>query len=439
MKQQTKTTWGWIAYDWANSAFACTVMAGFFPLFFKQYWSAGADLNLSTAQLGLGNAASGLLVALLAPILGAVADQASAAKRLLLLFAYLGAAATALLFFIPQGAWPWAVLAYALGLMGFSGANTFYDALLPQITPRKRLDYVSSLGFAFGYLGGGLLFLINVIMTLNPGLFGLTDAAQAVRFAFLSVALWWGGFSLITARWVPGPSGPNPGLGRAWGAGFRQLYSTLKTARSHKPVWLFLVAYWFYIDGVDTIIRMAVDYGLSLGFESSDLILALLLVQFVGFPAAWAFGILGERIGPKKGIFIALGVYMAATVYGSFISQRWHFYLLAAVIGLVQGGVQSLSRSYYARIIPAGQSGEFFGLYNMWSKFAAILGPALVGLSSLGFSKLLVPAGADAQTALEMGRLASRLSILSILVLFGIGAWLLFLVKPPKDPNGPTR
>jgi UMF1 family MFS transporter len=432
MKKETKAAWGWIAYDWANSAFACTVMAGFFPIFFKQYWSAGGDVNLSTAQLGLGNALSGLLVALAAPVLGAVADQASAAKRMLLYFAYVGAAATALLFLVPQGAWAWAIVVYALALLGFAGANIFYDALLPRVASGSRLDYVSSQGYAFGYLGGGLLFLLNVLMTLKPALFGLENAAQAVRLSFLSVALWWGGFSLITASWVPGGKGNGLPLSSAWGAGFRQLKSTLKMARAHKPVWLFLLAYWFYIDGVDTIIRMAVDYGLSLGFESSDLILALLLVQFVGFPAAYAFGLLAAHIGARPGIFLALGVYMAATIFGAFISQRWHFYLLAVVIGLVQGGVQALSRSYYARLIPPDQSGEFFGLYNMWYKFSAIMGPALVGLGSWGFKQLLTTPGMDPQALLEAGRMASRLSILSILVLFITGACLLYLVKPAQ-------
>ena len=364
-------------------------------------------------------------------MLGAMADHASLKKRMLLCFAYLGALSTALLFWVPQGGWALAVAVYALATLGFSGANVFYDSLLPMVGPSNKLDYISSLGFSLGYLGGGLLFLLNVLMTLKPQLFGLADSAQAVRYSFLSVALWWGGFSLITARWVPESRIPDAlPLARAWLMGLKQIWITFKAIRAHRQVWLFLLAYWFYIDGVDTIIRMAVDYGLSLGFESSDLILALLLVQFVGFPAALGFGFLGQRLGPRTGLFIALAVYMLTTIGGSFMSQRWHFYALAVAIGLVQGGVQALSRSYYARLIPPDKAGQFFGFYNMWFKFAAIFGPALVGLSSWGFKILLTPQGADQARIVEAGQMASRLSILSILVLFGIGAWLLYKVEP---------
>ena len=437
MQPAKKAIWGWAIYDWANSAFACTVMAGFFPVFFKQYWSAGADLNLSTARLGLGSSIAGLAVALLAPLLGAMVDHTPQKKRMLLGFAYLGALSTALLFWVPEGGWALAVGVYAVATLGFAGANIFYDALLPSVGPAHRLDYISSLGFSLGYLGGGLLFLFNVAMTLKPELFGLENAAQAVRLSFLSVAVWWGGFSLITARWVPEPGNSSPlPMGRAWAEGLRQIWATFKEIRAHRRVWIFLAAYWFYIDGVDTIIRMAVDYGLSLGFESSDLIMALLLVQFVGFPAALAFGVLGQRVGPRSGLFIALGVYMLVTIGGSFMQEPWHFYALAAAIGLVQGGVQALSRSYYARLIPPDKAGQFFGFYNMWFKFAAIFGPALVGLCSWGFKLMLTPSSPTGLQMAEAGHLAARLSILSILVLFAMGAWLLYKVEP--DRKRPT-
>ena len=205
-----KAVWGWALYDWANSAFATTVMAGFFPVFFKQYWSHGADVNLSTAQLALGNSVAGIAMALLAPVLGAVADRSAVTKRLLLLFAYLGVLATAALYWVERGCWQWAIVLYAIGVVGFSGANVFYDALLPSVAPAGRLDTVSSLGYALGYLGGGLLFLVNVLMATRPEWFGIADSAAAVRLSFVSVAVWWGGFSLFTLAWVP-----EPGAGQA--------------------------------------------------------------------------------------------------------------------------------------------------------------------------------------------------------------------------------
>lgn len=439
-----KAVWGWALYDWANSAFATTVMAGFFPVFFKQYWSSGADVNLSTAQLGLGNAVAGLAVALLAPFIGAAADAASAKKKCLTLFAYLGALATAALYLVGQGQWPWAILCYALGIVGFSGANVFYDALLPAVAPQDRIDTVSSLGYALGYLGGGLLFLLNVAMTLAPQAFGLADSAAAVRTAFITVALWWGGFTVFTLLWVPEPpSGAAGGVLAAAGAGLRQLAATVRRIRQFKPACIFLASYWCYIDGVDTVIRMAVDYGLSLGFSSRDLIAALLVVQFVGFPAALAFGRLGRRWGPRRAIFMAIGIYMGVTVWGATMTSRFEFYAMAVIIGLVQGGIQALSRSYYARLIPAQHPAEFFGFYNMLGKFASIAGPVLMGAVGLLVRRALMPAAPSAEQLAHIGRLASRAGILSLLVLFASGAILLWKVEDdaarPLRPASPVR
>jgi len=426
-----KAIWGWALYDWANSAFATTVMAGFFPVFFKQYWSHGADVNLSTAQLGFGNALAGLAIAVLAPIIGAAADTASAKKRFLVFFAYLGALATAALYWVGQGQWTWAIFCYALGIVGFSGANVFYDALLPAVAPKNRLDAVSSLGYALGYLGGGLLFLLNVVMSLTPQTFGLPDAAAAVRLAFISVAVWWGGFTVFTILWVPEPRTAKAPLGlrQAAGAGIRELRETLRTIRQFKPALIFLIAYWCYIDGVDTIIRMAVDYGLSLGFSSRDLIAALLVVQFVGFPAALVFGRLGQRWGPRRAIFLAIGIYMAVTIWGAMMTNRLEFYAMAVIIGLVQGGIQALSRSYYARLIPAQHPAEFFGFYNMLGKFASILGPALMGAVGLLVRQSLMPEAPSVEQMARIGQIASRTGILSLLVLFAAGAILLWRVK----------
>ena len=267
--EDRKAIWGWALYDWANSAFATTVMAGLFPIFFKQYWSYGTDVNMSTAQLGFGNSIASFIVALMAPVLGAIADKGSVRKRLLLVFAYLGVLMTAALFLVEKGQWALAIFIYAGGIIGFSGSIVFYDSLLPTIATEDQIDYVSSLGYSLGYLGGGLLFLINVIMTLKPHLFGIPDSATAVRWAFVSVALWWGGFTIFTLFWVQEKKTADPATGKKGAVvqGLKQFAGTFRELRHLKTVFLFLLAYWFYIDGVETIIRMAVDYGLSLGFN----------------------------------------------------------------------------------------------------------------------------------------------------------------------------
>ena len=433
MKQKSKLIWGWAMYDWANSAFATTVMAGFFPIFFKQYWSIGADVNQSTAMLGFGNSIASLLVAMMAPILGAIADRGSFKKKFLISFAYLGVLMTAGLYLVGKGEWVLAIFVYVMGVIGFSGANIFYDSLLPSVADESNVDSVSSLGFAMGYLGGGLLFFLNVVMTLQPTIFGLADAGEAVRWSFVSVALWWGTFTIITIAWVPEPeSGKNESTENSVREGFNQLYRTFQEIRHLKTVLLFLLAYWFYIDGVDTIVKMAVDYGITIGFESNDLIIALLIVQFVGFPAALIFGRLGEHWGVRPSIFLAIGVYIAVTIWGSMMREKYEFYVLAVVIGLVQGGIQALSRSYYSRLIPKNQVAEYFGFYNMLGKFAAILGPALMGVVGLIMKNLLMPESPSAEQLIQVGQDAARWSIASIIVLFVIGAVLFYFVDEEK-------
>ena len=379
-KIATKKVISWSLYDWANSAFATSVMAGFFPVFFKQFWSTGVEVTTSTFRLGLANSIASLIVAALAPILGAIADRGGAKLKFLLFFAAMGIIMTGGMFFVAKGAWQLAVLLYILGIIGFSGGNVFYDSLIVDVSPPGRTDMVSSLGFSLGYLGGGLLFAMNIFMTLKPSLFGLADASQAVRVSFLTVATWWALFSIPVMIFVKEPPIEHQKTGWAMvGAGFRQLRTTFGEIRKLRLVFLFLIGYWLYIDGVDTVIRMAVDYGMSLGFEANSLIVALMITQFVGFPAAIAFGKLGERLGTKTAILMGIAVYVGVTVWAMFMEKTGEFYALAVVVGLVQGGVQSLSRSFYSRIIPANKAAEFFGFYNMLGKFAAVIGPFLVG------------------------------------------------------------
>lgn len=405
----------WSLYDWANSAYATTVMAGFFPIFFKQYWSVDADVTESTFHLGLANSLASVLIAALAPLLGAIADRASARKKFLLTFGLLGVVMTGSLYFVERGDWVAATTLYVLASVGFLGGNIFYDALLVNVCGPKQRDRVSSLGYAMGYLGGGLLFAVNVWMTLQPQQFGLADAAEAVRLSFVCVALWWAVFALPLLIFVKEPRRDDTRLGlAAISQGLRQFRQTFHEIRQHRMVWLFLIGYWLYIDGVDTIVVMAVDYGMSLGFDSNSLIVALLITQFVGFPAALVFGRLGERIGSKISILVAIAVYVGVTLWAYQMTSITEFYALAVTVGLVQGGIQALSRSMYSRLIPQDKSAEFFGFYNMLGKFAAVLGPLLMGWVGLISG-------------------SPRVGILSLIVLFVAGATLLWWVdeRPP--------
>lgn len=407
----------WAFYDWANSAFATTVMAGFFPAFFQRFWSLGVDPTVSTSRLGFANGIAGFVVAVLAPVLGAIADRCGRRKRFLIAWSLLGILGTGLLWFVERGEWGWAAALFVVGSIGFAAANVFYDALLLDVAREDELDRVSAFGYALGYLGGGLLFAFNVLMTVKPGWFGLADAAEAVRVSFVLVALWWLVFLLPLALQVrerPGEAGVS--FGAATLLGLRELVSTLRQVAHYRELALFLVAYWLYIDAVNTIIKMAVDYGVALGLPTESLLAALLMTQFVAFPAALVFGWLGERIGARRGILVGIGVYTLATLYAFFLDSVLEFFALAVIIGLVQGGVQSLSRSFFGRLVPEGKGGEFFGFYNMMGKFATVLGPLLVAL-----------------VALTTG--SSRASIASLAILFLAGGLVLLLVREP-DRNG---
>jgi len=407
MKENKRAVWSWAFYDWANSAYSTTVMAGFFPLFFKEYWADPHNPSQSTFYLGMANSIASMVVAALAPLLGSVADQGSIKKKFLTFFAFLGVIMTGGLWMVAQGNWQMAVLFYVMATIGFASGNVFYDSLLPGLASEERVDAVSSLGFGLGYLGGGLLFLVNVFMYLKPEIFGIPDGATAIKLSFLSVAVWWAVFTIPLILFVPEPKNyENIDFNNAIRMGWVQLVQTFKEIRNMKVVGTFLLAYWFYIDGVDTIIRMAVDYGMSLNFPGESLIIALLIVQFVAFPAALIYGWLASKIGAKTGIMVGIIGYSFITFLGYFMTESWHFYVLAILIGLFMGGIQALSRSLYTRIIPLEKSAEFFGFYNMLGKFAAIIGPALMGT-----------------IALVTG--SARLSILSILLLFILGAFFL--------------
>lgn len=416
---QARPALAWALYDWGCTAFATTVLAGFFPTFFRQFWSQGADTTLTTFRLGIANSVAGLCIALLAPVLGAIADRGGHRKHFLVGWACIGIAATAGLYLVGQGYWAAAAVLFTLGTLGFNGGLVFSDSLLLDVATPAQYDRVSALGYALGYLGGGILFAVNLLMVVKPAWFGLAGAAEAVRVSFLTVAVWWFVFMLPLALFVRERGGERRlPAAAAIARGLAELRQTLTHVLSYRSMFAFLVAYWLYIDGVNTIIKMAIDYGMALGFDSKALLGALLLVQFVAFPAALLFGRLGERFGARRSVLAGLVVYTGVSVWAYYLDTVGEFYAMAVVVGLVQGGVQSLSRSFFGRLIPAGKSAEFFGFYNMIGKFGTVIGPLLVGF-----------------VALATG--SSRGSIVSVALLFIAGGLLLYRVRDPAvDPAG---
>lgn len=397
----------WALYDWANSVFAVVVLTTFFPLFFREYWALDISSARTTFYLGTANASASLFIVIAAPFLGAFADQGSFKKRLLVFFATSGAAATAAFYAIPAGEWLTAISLFLISTVCWMSANIFYDALLLDVANEEAFDQVSAFGFALGYLGSGLMFAGCTWLTLNPESIGLTNTIDAVRVAFLITAAWWALFTLPLIIFLHEKQRRKKVAAvKAALSGYQQLKNTFHEIRQLKPVLLFLAAYWLYIDGVDTTIRMAVDYGKAIGFDSKGLIKAVLITQFVAFPAALFFGWLGQRIGARRAILLGIFAYALMTIWASRMTETWEFYALATGVGLFQGGIQSLSRSYYARIIPANKAAEFFGFYNMLGKFAAIIGPIMVGM-----------VGVISDDA--------RLGILSLLLLFVAGGALL--------------
>ena len=397
-RKLSKKAWKWAFYDWANSGFATTVMAGFFPIFFKSYWAGNLDAAESTFVIGSINSLIGLLIAISAPILGAIADAGKTKKKFLFIFATLGILATGYLFFIPESSWKLAVLFYGLGVIGFSGGNIFYDALIISVSSPNERNKTSSLGFSLGYLGGGILFLFNVIMYLNPEWFGLSGPADAVLWSFMSVAIWWLIFSIPLLLGVKEIEDSRVDKNKnVVGTAFSNLLSTARSVGNYRKVVIFLLAYFLYMDGVDTIIRMATSYGSDIGLSASSMISALLLTQFIGFPATLVFGLYADKFGYKESLTFAIVVYIGVVLFSSQMDTAQEFFIVAGIIGLVQGGVQAISRSYFSNLIPQEKAAEFFGFYNFIGKSSVFLGPFMVsgialltGSPSFGILSLLI-------------------------------------------------
>ena len=372
----------WAMYDWANSAFALSVLAVLFPILLGSHWSVGDSGASVTARLAFVTAAASGIVSILAPIFGTIADAGGYRKRFLLVLALIGATMTASLALVGEGDWPWALGFYLVASIGFYSSTVFYDSLLIDVTEPKYFHFVSSLGFSLGYLGGALLLALHVWMLLAPETFGMTSSAEVIKFAFVTVGVWWVVFLIPLILFVPENKTRMLAAGSVVRAAYAELKKTALQVGRYRNVVVFLAAYWFYFGGVFTVIFLAANYGQRLGFEQTDLVKALMITNFVGFPATLLYGILGQRFGAKIGIYLALTVYVAVSSWAIFMTDVKQFYVMAIIIGCVQGGVQGLSRSLYASLIPPDQPGEFFGFYNMVTKFSHVLGPMLVGLAA---------------------------------------------------------
>ncbi|MFN2291498.1 MAG: MFS transporter [Anaerolineae bacterium] len=402
----------WAMYDWANSAFATTIMAAMFPPFYRSLAvNAGLGEADATAAWAYTTSLSLLFVALLAPVLGAISDHTGGKKKFIAFFAVLGVIGTGLFAFLGDTSYLWASVLFMIGDVGFAGANIFYESLLPHIAQKGDIDQVSTRGYAMGYLGGGILLIVNVLWYMNPDLFFMPSTGFALRAAFFSVAVWWAVFSIPLFRNVPEP--PVVRIEREEvnfvRAGFSRLGHTFGQLRRYKQLLIFLIAFWIYNDGIGTIIKMATAYGDEIGIGLTDMTLALIITQFVGIPFSFGFGWLARRLGTKRSILLGLGVYVLISIAGYFMQTAIHFYILAFMVGTVQGGSQALSRSLYGTMVPKSQSAEFFGFFSTSSKFAGIIGPLIFGVVSQITG-------------------ASRLSILSVIAFFIIGGFLLIFV-----------
>ena len=371
----------WAMYDWANSAVQTTIIAAVFPIYYQKVAAAGQPEAVAMSRFAWATTIAILIVAIVAPLLGAIADYTAIKKRLLAVFVAIGATAAAGMFWIGQGDWKLALTLFVIVNVGVAGSIVFYESLLPHLVGEKDLDRVSSAGYAIGYLGGGTLLAINLAMIQQPAMFGIPDAGVATRLALASVALWWVGFSIPLFRRVPEPAvrlegDERPG-GNAFVTGVRRLSGTFQELRRYRNAFILLMAFLLYNDGIQTMIRMATIYGTGIGLPESAMITALLLTQFIGVPFAFAFGAFASRVGAKPAVFVGLAVYVLISLLGYFMTTAVHFFALAILVGMVQGGTQALSRSLFASMIPRHKSSEFFAFFGVFERYAGVLGPAI--------------------------------------------------------------
>ncbi len=404
----------WAMYDWANSAFVTTIMTAVFPIYYSRVASAGLPPATASFRYGISTTIGLVIIAVLSPILGTIADYTAAKKRMLGTFLGVGVSACVLMYFIDRGDWLLASGLFILANFAANGSFVFYDALLPHVARDDEIDRVSTAGYALGYIGGGLLLAVNLAWIQKPEWFGLPGGTFPSRLSFLSVGVWWLLFSIPLFRRVPEPpprleSDEERGQS-AMRVAFARLTETFGELRRYRNAFVMLLAFFIYNDGIGTIIRMATIYGTEIGIGESSLIAAIMIVQFVGVPFAFLFGMLAGRIGAKRSIYLALVVYTGISIFGYFMRTATHFLMLAILVGMVQGGAQALSRSLFASMVPRYKSGEFFGFFAVMEKFAGILGPAVFALT-IGLTG------------------SSRNAILAIIVFFAVGGYLLTRVN----------
>jgi len=414
-KQHRLAIRAWTMYDWANSSFATTMMAAVLPVYYATLGTASDSPAMMTSRWGFTTAIAALIAALISPILGAIADFRGSKKKFLAFFMVLGVIATALLF-IPNkpGDWLLASIIFIFANIGFAGSLVYYDALLPHVARADEIDQVSSKGYMMGYIGGGILLAVNLVMIMViPGLVPSLGTGLMTRLSFVSVAIWWLGFSLPLFLRIKEPDrriDPDEKDMKPVQASFKRLGKTFSELRKYRDLSMGLLAFWIYANGIGTIITMATAYGKELQFSNMTLIGTLLMVQFLAAPFAYLFGYLSKKLGLKKSIYLSLTIYSIIAVVGYFMYHEWQFWALGAAVATVQGGSQALSRSMIGRMMPKSKSAEFYGFFSVFEKFASILGPAIFGIISRLMNE-------------------SRLSIASLIVFFGFGIFVLTKVN----------
>ena len=408
-KKFSKEIKAWISYDLGSSAFATTVLAAFFPIFYNQYWSSNIESVLSAQYLSWTLVISNLTLLFTAPLIGAITDISRSTKKLFVSMVMISIIGTGFLYTLQAGSWLYALIFFGIANYFFSASNVIYDKILVQISSPELFSKISGYGYAWGYFGGGFLFLINACMSLYPELFGLSSQADAIRWSFITVSIWWFIFLIPLAITYKEPSAKvveNQVIKNS----FKNLMNTFISISQYRNAFIFLIAFFLFIDGVHTVVALAATFALNLGLDSSSVIIALLMVQFIAFPSTLMWAYVGEKYSDKFVINFSILIYIVIIIYTLFLSSAMEFYILAAMVGFVQGGIQGSSRGLFAKLIPHDKAGEFFGLFNTFGKAGAFMGPALVGLFLALFESV-------------------RISLLPILVLFVLGLIVLYFVK----------